>query len=111
MTNSASKAIESTSLPLESVDHVHGGNSLPLGMLSVGDSVPDHILQEDLKNTSRLLVNQSRDSLDAPPSRQPSDGRLRNALNVIPQDLAVPLSSTLAKSFTTLAATTLAKSF
>ena len=51
-----------------------------LGVLSVGDRVPDHILQEDLKNTSRLLVDQSRDSLDASPSRQPSDGRLGNAL-------------------------------
>ena len=97
MTNPTSEAIESTSLPLESVDHIHGGDSLPLGVLSVGDRVPDHILQEDLvvnkstrayqgrnlthlKNTSRLLVDQSRDSLDASPSRQPSDGRLGNAL-------------------------------
>ena len=56
-----------------------------------------------LKNTSCLLVDQSRDSLDASPSRQPSDGRLGNALDVIPQDLAMPLGSTLAKSFPTLA--------
>ena len=103
MTNSTSEAIESTSLPLESVDHIYGGDGLPLGVLSVGDRVPDHILQEDLKNTSRLLVDQSRDSLDASPSRQPSDGRLGNALDVIPQDLAMPLGSTLAKSFPTLA--------
>ena len=97
MTNSASEAIESTSLSLESVDHVHGGDGLPLGVLGVGDRIPDHVLQEDLimykskrahegrnftnlKNTSSLLVDQSRDSLDASPSRQPSDGRLGNAL-------------------------------
>ena len=48
MANSTSEAIESTSLPLESVDHVHGGDSLPLGVLGVGDRVPDHVLQEDL---------------------------------------------------------------
>ena len=48
MANSASEAIESTSLPLESIDHIHGGDGLPLGVLSVGDRVPDHILQEDL---------------------------------------------------------------
>ena len=93
----ASKAVQGAALPLESVDHVHGGDGLPLGVLSVGDRVPDHVLQEDLvmykltrayegrnltnlKNTSRLLVDQSRDSLDASPSRQPSDGRLGNAL-------------------------------
>merc|ERR1719320_2361955 len=93
--NSASEAIESTSLPLESVDHIHGGDGLPLGVLSVGDRVPDHILQEDLQNTSCLLVDQSRDSLDASPSCQPSYGRLGNALDVIPQDLAMPLGSTL----------------
>ena len=95
--NLTAKSIQSTSLSLQSVDHIHGGNSLPLGVLSVGDRVPDHVLQEDLvmykstrayegrnltnlKNTSRLLVDQSRDSLDASPSRQPSDGRLSNAL-------------------------------
>merc|ERR1719494_1802105 len=105
MTSSASEAIESTSLPLESVDHVHGGDSLPVGVLGVGDCVPDHILQEDLKNTSRLLVDQSRYPLDASPPRQPSDGRLGNSLNVIPQDLPMPLGSTLAKSFPTLATT------
>ena len=93
----ASESVESTALPLEGVDDIHGSYSLPLGVLSVGDRVPDHILQEDLvmnkstrayqgrnlthlKNTSCLLVNQSRNSLDAPPSRQPSDGRLSNAL-------------------------------
>ena len=120
MTNSTFEAIESTSLPLESIHHIHGGDGLPLGVLSVGDRVPDHILQEDLvmckstracegrnlthlKNTSRLLVDQSRDSLDASPSRQPSDGKLGTALDVIPQDLAMPLGSTLAKSFPTLA--------
>ena len=48
MTNPTSEAIESPSLALESVDHIHGGNGLPLGVLSVGDRVSDHILQEDL---------------------------------------------------------------
>ena len=48
MTNSTFEAIESTSLPLESIDHIHGGDGLPLSVLSVGDRVPDHILQEDL---------------------------------------------------------------
>ena len=48
MANSTSEAVESTSLPLESINHIHGGNGLPLGVLSVGDRVSDHILQEDL---------------------------------------------------------------
>ena len=44
----STKSVQSTSLPLEGVDHIHGGNSLPLGVLSVGDSIPDDVLEEDL---------------------------------------------------------------
>ena len=44
-----SESVEGTSLPLEGIDHIHGGDSLPLGMLSVGDSITNDILQEDLK--------------------------------------------------------------
>lgn len=39
---------------LQGVDHVHGHDHLPLGMLHVGDSVVDHILQEDLQQIKFL---------------------------------------------------------
>ena len=42
------KAVKGAALPLQSIDHIHGSDSLPLGVLSVGDSIPDHILQEYL---------------------------------------------------------------
>ena len=45
----STKAIQSPALPLQCVDYIHGSHSLPLGMLSVGDSIADNILQEDLK--------------------------------------------------------------
>ena len=45
------KAIERPPLPLESVHHIHGSDSLPLGVLRVGDGVLDGIFQEDLENT------------------------------------------------------------
>ena len=45
---SATETIQSPALPLKSVDDVHGSDSLPLGMLSVGDGVTDDILQEHL---------------------------------------------------------------
>ena len=45
----SAKAVQGPALPLQSIDHIHSGHSLPLGMLCVGDSVSDHILQEDLK--------------------------------------------------------------
>ena len=46
VSSSASEAVESSPLPLESVDDVHGSDSLPLGVLGVGHSVTDDILQE-----------------------------------------------------------------
>ena len=47
----SAKAIQSPALPLQCVDYIHGSHSLPLGMLSVGDSIADDILQEDLNDT------------------------------------------------------------
>ena len=44
----STKAKEGPALPLQCIDYIHGSYSLPLGMLSVGDSIADNILQEDL---------------------------------------------------------------
>ena len=45
----SAKAVQGSALPLQSIDHIHSGHSLPLGMLGVGDSISNHILQENLK--------------------------------------------------------------
>ena len=45
----STKAVQGPALPLQCVDYIHGSYSLPLGMLSVGDSIADNVLQEDLK--------------------------------------------------------------
>ena len=44
----SSEAIQGTPLPLESIDNVHSGDSFPLGMLSIGDGIPYHVLQKHL---------------------------------------------------------------
>merc|ERR1711973_415900 len=82
--HSTAEAVESPALPLESVDHVHSGDSLPLGVLGVGDGIPDDILQKYLEHSPGLLVDQSRDSLDSSPAGQPPDGGLGDALDVVP---------------------------
>jgi hypothetical protein len=46
------EAVEGAALELEGGDHVHGGDGLPLGVLGVGDGVPDHVLQEDLEHAA-----------------------------------------------------------
>ena len=74
----ATKAIEGPSLPLQCVHHVHCSNSLPVGMLGVSHSVPNHILEEHLQNAPSFLVNEPRDPLDPSPSCESPDGWLGN---------------------------------
>merc|ERR1719230_1800766 len=99
----SSKAVQGPALPLQGVHHVHGSHSLPLGMLSVGDSITDDILQENLQNTSGLLVDETTDTFDATPSGKSPDCRLGDALDVIPQHLAMSLGSTLAQALASFA--------
>ena len=92
----ATEAVEGLALALEGVDDVHGGDGLPLGVLGVGDSVADNVLQEDLEDAAGFLVDKAGDPLDtAPPGRAPDCG-LGDTLDVVAENLAMPLDSTLA---------------
>lgn len=51
------EAVKGAALPLECVDNVEGGDSLALGVLSVGDRVADDTLEEGLENTACLFVD------------------------------------------------------
>ena len=61
----SAESVEGTSLSLKGVDDVESGDSLSLGVFGVGHRVTDDILQKDLKDSSGLFVNESRDSLDS----------------------------------------------
>ena len=98
------EAVQSAALAFQSVDDVHGGDGLALGVLGVGDRITDDVLKEDLEHTSGLLVDQTRDTLDTTTTGETADGGLGDALDVVAKDLAVTLGATLAKtlaSFTT----------
>merc|ERR1712210_289191 len=95
----SSEAIQGASLPLEGIHNIHGSDGLPLGMLGVGDCVPDDILQENLENTPGLLVDKPTDTFDATPPCKSPDSRLGDTLDVVPQDLAMPLGTSLAQAF------------
>lgn len=73
-------------------------------MLGVCYSVTDYVLQKDLENTSRLLVDEAGDTLYASTSGETTNGRLRDALNIISENLPVALRSTFAKTLASLAA-------
>merc|ERR1712055_1112935 len=89
------EAVQSSALPFEGVDNVHGRDSLPLGVLGVGDSISNDVLQEHLQDAPRLLIDETTNPLDSASSSQSSNSWLGNALNVIPQDFAMPLGASL----------------
>ena len=98
------EAVKSAALTLEGVDDVEGSDGLALGVLGVGDSVADDTLEESLENTAGLLVDHGRDTLDTATTRQTADGGLGDTLDVVAQDLAVALGTTLSETLAALAA-------
>ena len=103
MPDLSSESVEGATLPLEGVHNVHGGDSLPLGMFGVGDGIPDNVFQEDLQHSASLLVDESRDPLDASSPGQPPDGGFGDALDVVPQHFPVPLGASLSESLASFA--------
>jgi hypothetical protein len=99
------EAVEGSALSLQSIDNIHGSNGLPLGMLSVGDSITDDILKEDLEDTSGLLIDEARDALDTTTAGQTADGGLGDALDVVTKNLAMTLSASLSKSLASFTTT------
>ena len=97
-----SESVQGASLPLEGIDHIHGGDGLPLGVLGVGDGIPDHVLEEHLEDTTGLLVDEAGDPLDSSPPRQTADGGLGDALDVVSQHLTVTLGASLSQSLASL---------
>ena len=98
--NLSSETVESSSLSLQSIDDVHGSDSLSSGVLGVGDGITDDVLKENLEDTSGLFVDESGDTLDTSSSCQSSDGRLGDTLDVITQNLPVTLGASLSESLT-----------
>jgi len=68
--------------------------------LAVGSS---RNLNKYLEDTTCLLVDEPRDTLNTTTSSQSPDGRLGNSLNVVTKDLPVTLGTTFSKTFTSLA--------
>jgi hypothetical protein len=98
------ETVQGAALALEGVDNVERGDSLALGVLSVGDGVTDDTLEEGLENTTCLLVDHGRNTLDTTTTRETSDSGLGDTLDVVTKNLAVTLGATLAEALSALAA-------
>ncbi len=98
-----SESVEGTSLTFQGIDDIHGGDSLPLGVLGVGDGITDDVLKEDLEDTTGLFIDEARDALDTTTTRQTADGGLGDTLDVITQHLPVTLSASLSEPLSSFA--------
>jgi len=98
------ETVQSAALAFKGVDHVHGSDGLPLGVLGVGDGIADNVLQEHLENAAGLLVDETGDALDTASPSKTTDGGLGDALDVITENLAVTLSASLAEPLASFAA-------
>jgi hypothetical protein len=83
------ESVEGFALFLQSIDHIHGSHCLAASMLSVGDSVADDFLQEDLEATTSLFIDEATDALDATTTGKATDGGLGDPLDVITEDPSV----------------------
>ena len=77
------------------MDYIKSSDGLSAGMLSVGDGISDDVLKEDLKNTTGLFVDKTRDTFNTTSSCKTSDGWFCNTLDVVSYDLSVTFSTTL----------------
>ncbi|KAF8376109.1 hypothetical protein PRIPAC_82538, partial [Pristionchus pacificus] len=98
----STESVEGAALALESVDDVHGGDSLSLGVLAVGDGVTNHVLKEHLEDTTGLLIDESRDTLDSTTAGETANSGLGDALDVVAKNLAMALGSSLSESLASL---------
>ena len=62
-----------------------GSDGLPLGVLRLSDSFADDVLQENLEDTSSLLIDEARNPLDSSSPCEAADGGLGDALGNIGQ--------------------------
>ncbi len=84
------------------VDDVHGGDSLPLCVLGVSDSIADNVFEENLKDSTSFLVDETRNTLHTTSTSKTTDSRLRDTLDVITKNLAMPLGTTFSKTLSSL---------
>ena len=101
----SSESVEGTSLALEGIDDVHGSDGLPLSVFGVGDCVPDDVLKEHLEDTTGLLVDEARDTLDTTSSSKTTDSGLGDSLDIITKNFAMSLGTAFSQSLSPFTAT------
>eukprot|EP00095_Tigriopus_kingsejongensis_P009618 snap_masked-scaffold328_size205007-processed-gene-0.9 protein:Tk09618 transcript:snap_masked-scaffold328_size205007-processed-gene-0.9-mRNA-1 annotation:"PREDICTED: uncharacterized protein LOC101999520" len=99
----ATESVEGSALTLQGIDHIHGGDGLPLGVFRVGDGITDDVLKEHLEDTTGLLIDEPGDALHTSTASQTTDGGLGDTLDIITQHFAMTLGASLAESLASFA--------
>ena len=98
----ATEPVKGAALELESVHDVHGGHGLATRVLSVGHGIADQVLEERLEYRAGLLIDEAGDALDTTTAGETADSRLRDAMDVVTQNLAVTLGAALTETLAAL---------
>jgi hypothetical protein len=99
------ETVQGSALSLQRIDHVHGGDGFPLGVLGVSDSIPDNVLEENFENSTGLFVNETGYTFHTTTTSQTTDGGFCDALDVIAKNFTMSLRSSFAQTFSSLAST------
>ena len=102
------EAVQCPALSLQGIHNIHCGNGLPLGVFCVGNGISDYVLQEDLEHTAGLFIDHAADTLDTTTTSETTNGGLCDALNVVAENLPVPLSTSETLASQAFASETLA---
>jgi hypothetical protein len=102
--NLTTETIKSAALALERVDDIQSRDGLPASVLAVSHTVTDDRLKEHLEDTTGLIIDEPRDTLDTPTTSETTNRRLGDTLDGITKHLAMPLGTTLSKTLATLSA-------
>ncbi len=78
-------------MPHQSIDDIHSSDSLPLGVLGVGDNITDDVLKDYLEDSSGLLIDEARGTIDTTSVNQTADSRLGDTLDVVMKKLSFNL--------------------
>jgi hypothetical protein len=85
-------------LTLKSIDDIHGGDSLALGVLGVGYGITDDVLEEYLEDTTGLFVDKTGDTLYSTTTCETTDCWLGDSLDVITKYFTMTLGASLSES-------------
>ena len=87
-------------MPLEGIDDIHSGDSFSSGVLSVGDSISDNLLEERSEDSSGVIIDERGDSLDTTSSAESSDSGSSDTINSGSSGLSgVSLATSFANTF------------